>query len=114
MFHVSFPECGFCQDPITSVPEFLPATIGGGGKIDAKVPADGDGGNSLIPKRSAVSEEGEHSCFLPSIIFLSVSNQKTKLPPKTKEKFKPRKTQLKETDKICRKRKHSRNSARSQ
>jgi hypothetical protein len=26
MFHVSFPECGFCQDPITSVPEFLPAT----------------------------------------------------------------------------------------
>jgi hypothetical protein len=89
-------------------------TIGGGGKIDAKVPADGDGGNSLIPKRSAVSEEGEHSCFLPSIIFLSVSNQKTKLPPKTKEKFKPRKTQLKETDKICRKRKHSRNSARSQ
>lgn len=55
----------------------------------------------MAPKRSAVNEEGEHPCcFLPSIIsfLLFQPNSKNK-------KLKQRKTQLKDKDKTCRKRK---------
>lgn len=44
-------------------------TDGGGGKIDAKIPAPDDGGGDFLePKRSAAEEE-EPNCFLFSIAY---------------------------------------------
>lgn len=67
-------------------------TDGGGGKIDAKIPApDGGGGDFLEPKRSAADEE-ETNCFLFSIaygFFFNLRRQPNKKPKKklSQEKY---------------------------
>lgn len=53
-------------------------TDGGGGKIDAKIPAPDDGGGDFLePKRSAADEE-EPNCFLFSIAYGFFFNLRTK------------------------------------
>lgn len=46
--------------------------MAGGGKMEAKIPVEEEGGESLVPKSSAVNEdEEEDPSFLQSIKILS-------------------------------------------
>lgn len=81
----------------------------GGGKIDAKIPEELDGGDSLVPKSSEVNEEDEPTCLLPSMAFLCQSNKQNYLKKQVPKNLKPppplikyKDAQLIETDKICR------------
>lgn len=58
-------------------------TEDGGGKIDAKIPEELDGGDSLVPKSSEVNEEDDPTCLLSPMVFLC-QIQQTKLPQKLK------------------------------